>query len=223
MESNLTCEYLDSQYQPAWWQINKCVQDPAQGLAYNCNSGVPCFNGESEKPSLMKSLAIKRGHGVGIEADGQSALASLEQGFSSLVSSAVSGSGTEGFTSNLFVTDNGLGASSVRSGACPEGYRRESGQCFQTCLGCKYNETNKSREFNEADPCFPTGVFDGYTNGGTLKCTCGKDNKYCSNRTLDPYLGSSAFTTDGLFLSGSRRQVGTIGDSDSLNSLFRFD
>ena len=39
----------------------------------------------------------------------------------------------------------------------------------------------KSREFNEADPCFPNGVYNGITNEGFIKCTCGKDNKYCSD------------------------------------------
>ena len=225
MEESLKCEYLDSELQPAWWQLNRCVQDPSLGLAYNCKSGEPDFYGSAEKPNLMNSLSIKRGHGVGIEEEGQSALASLEQGFSSLIGS-VGSVAQEGFSnknSNAFITDNGPGASSVPKGQCPSGYSRsESGECIQKCIGCKYRDNMKSQDFNEGDPCFPTGVFNGYTNDGVLKCTCGSDNKYCSDQFLGE-IQESGFTTDGLYISGKTRQVGTVGFSDAIGSLFDFD
>jgi len=228
MEESLKCEYLDSQLQPAWWKLNRCVQDPSLGLSYNCKSGEPGFY-SAGKGNMMNSLSIKRGHGVGIEEDSQGALASLEQGFSSLV-----GSSKEGFANqdphNTFVTDNGLGASTVPEGQCPEGYSRSaSGECIQKCIGCKYRDNMKSQDFNEGDPCFPNGVFNGYANDGTLKCTCGKDNQYCSdkliNRVQEPGLGlrGSAFTTDGLFVSGKTRQAATVGFSEAIGSLFAFD
>ena len=163
---------------------------------------------------MMDSLAIQRGHGAGIEEEGQSALASLSQGFSSLV-------GTEGFSNDEFITDNGPGASNVPKGQCPEGYDKQSGKCLQKCIGCKYNDKMRSQEFNEGDPCFPNGVFNGYTNDGALKCTCGRDNQYCSESLVDRV--TSAFTTDGLFVSGNSRQVATVGFSDKIASLFQFD
>ena len=46
----------------------------------------------------------------------------------------------------------------------------------------EYKDNMKSQEFNESDPCFPNGVFDGYTNSGDIKCTCGLNNKYFSQR-----------------------------------------
>ena len=43
----------------------------------------------------------------------------------------------------------------------------------------------KSRDFNEADKCFPEGVYDGINSAGVLKCTCGQDNRYCSEQFLN--------------------------------------
>ena len=67
--------------------------------------------------------------------------------------------------------------------------------CVQVCMGCKYEDNMKSQEFNEYDPCFPNGVYDGREKDGTIKCNCGIDNKYCS----DSFIGN-IFSTIGLIL-----------------------
>ena len=43
----------------------------------------------------------------------------------------------------------------------------------------------KSQQFNEADPCFPEGTYNGITNEGYIKCTCGSNNQYCSTTLVN--------------------------------------
>ena len=86
-------------------------------------------------------------------------------------------SNVEGFTN--------MGEHYVRPGDCPDGYFwcTKSNKCKQVCMNCKYNERThgRSKEFNEFDPCFPNrGVYNGITNKGLTKCTCGKNNQYCN-------------------------------------------
>ena len=75
----------------------------------------------------------------------------------------------------------------------------------------------KSREFNEADPCFPNGVYDGITNEGFIKCTCGRNNKYCSDTFI-----KDMFTTDGMMVSGKKIILNT-GLTKTIDELFNFD
>ena len=110
----------------------------------------------------------------------------------------------EGFTN--------MGASYVRPGDCPDGYYwcTKSKQCKQVCMNCKYNQRTygKSKEFNEADPCFPNkGVYNGITNRGLTKCTCGQNNQYCGD----------SFTTDGSFKLGNN-VILSIGDFSKIGS-----
>ena len=73
----------------------------------------------------------------------------------------------------------------------------------------------KSKEFNEADPCFPQGVYDGIASNGEIKCTCGDDNQYCSDRF------SNQFTADGS-LFYNQKMKNTIGLTDTVSKLFYF-
>jgi len=124
--------------------------------------------------------------------------------------------GTEGFTSKIFFTDNGPGKSTVTEGICPDGYTNKNGVCVQVCMGCKYRDNMKSQEFNEADPCFPEGVYNGVTNEGKIKCTCGLNDKYCTDEFVNMY------TTDGvLFLDNTIKN--NIGIVDAVSKLFYFE
>ena len=95
----------------------------------------------------------------------------------------------EGFTN--------LGESSVEPGVCPDGYFfcPLKQKCVQVCQNCKFNEKKyyKSKEFNEGDPCFPNGVYNGIDNQGITQCTCGSRGQYC-NDIFD--------TQGGLFADG---------------------
>ena len=78
-------------------------------------------------------------------------------------------------------------------------------------MNCKYNERTygKSKEFNEADPCFPNrGVYDGITNQGLTKCTCGNNNQYCG----DNFTAQGGMSIDKVFIMN-------VGDFQSLSKL----
>jgi hypothetical protein len=128
-------------------------------------------------------------------------------------------SGAEGYQ-NYFVTDTGLGETGpIVNGQCPEGYSRcsKTGKCIQKCIGCVYRDNMKSREFNEADPCFPEGTYNGVTNEGYIKCTCGNQNQYCSGDFV-----KNIFTPDGMMIAG-QKIVMNVGNPNSVDSLFNFD
>ena len=85
-----------------------------------------------------------------------------------------------------FVTDNGPGKFTLNPDECPNNYSNVNGTCMQVCSNCGYRDKDKtkSRDFNEFDPCFPNGVYDGVTNDFQTTCTCGKNNQYCSKKTI---------------------------------------
>ena len=206
-ERFLTCDYLDASVQPASFMLNKCVQDPTQGYDFHCRDGD--LPGSTLKRNEMNSLAIQRGHEKGIESkDSLSLKERIEKGFSN----------HEGFANRTFITDNGLGESTIPRGTCPQGYKwcPKTRACIQACVGCQYQDNMKSKDFNEKDPCFPQGVFDGYTNEGHLICTCGQDNKYCSETT------TNLFGTDGSY-SYNHKIKTTIGMPNALEKLYLFD
>ena len=132
-----------------------------------------------------------------------------------------SNNGIEGYknftdSSNTFLTDTGLGTIQLQDGKCPDGYGKcpVTGRCIQKCIGCVYRDNMKSREFNEADPCFPEGVYDGVDNYGNIKCTCGKDNRYCSDSFTQ-----NIFTADGMMMAGKKIVMNT-GLTNSINNFF---
>lgn len=102
---------------------------------------------------------------------------------------------------------------------CPEGYSLSSnGLCEQKCINCKYRDNMKSSlmGLNTYDPCFPNGVYNGLTNDGDIKCTCGNNNKYCSDKTIKKY------TTDGMLIDKDKIFT-NIGNTDTINKLFNFN
>lgn len=110
----------------------------------------------------------------------------------------------EGFTN--------LGESYVEPGVCPDGYYfcPSKQKCVQVCQNCKFNEKKyyKSKEFNEGDPCFPNGVYNGIDNQGITQCTCGSKGQYC-NDTFD--------TQGGLFADGV--YIVNVGDYFNVGDL----
>lgn len=120
----------------------------------------------------------------------------------------------EGFTNSpVFYTDNGPGESIIND-KCPESYRycHKSKKCIQLCNDCKYDQHNKSKEFNEFDPCFPEGVYNGINNQGNINCTCGNNNEYCSDM----------FTAEGGLYENNHIK-NTIGMPMIINRLFSID
>ena len=71
----------------------------------------------------------------------------------------------------------------------------------------------KSQIFNEADPCFPNGVYDGVDNDGNTQCTCGPTNTYC------PKTFVNSFGADGTYLY-DRGYRSAIGLTDAISRLF---
>jgi len=120
----------------------------------------------------------------------------------------------EGFTN--------MGESYVRPGDCPDGYFRcpISGKCLQVCMNCKYNQRTygKSKEFNEADPCFPDrGVYNGIDEFGNVKCTCGLNNQYCNDYVEKP-LNNDLFDSQGGMMVDNV-YIMNVGDYNSLGKL----
>ena len=213
----LQCDYLDSQLQPASLMLYRCVQDPSKGVDMSCTDQAYM------KENMMNTLAIQRGHEEGIESQDLGILTYTKHGSHNVIdhqptqesTSDNDISGVEGFANrNRFITDNGPGESTVPKGECPEGYSRclKTGRCIQVCIGCKYRDNMRSQEFNEYDPCFPNGVFDGYSNSGDIKCTCGLNNKYCTDHFLNN------FGADGSYLYNNK--FGTIGLTDKISKFF---
>ena len=123
----------------------------------------------------------------------------------------------EGFT-NFVSTDNGSGIYNLGN-KCPEGYSLDiNGNCIQKCINCKYNDKdkNKSVSMNESDPCFPNGIYNGRSNDGDIRCTCGDNNQYCSNKFIKKY------TVDGMLLNNNNIMM-NIGITDYVGKLFNYD
>jgi len=109
---------------------------------------------------------------------------------------------------------HGPGESFVPFDQCPVGFEvcPKSGKCVQKCMNCKLNVDNKSQEFNEADPCFPEGVYAGIDNLGNTRCTCGQNGQYCSDSYIQKKM-NDIFTADGtMILSDSNVGAIVIGD-----------
>ena len=75
----------------------------------------------------------------------------------------------------------------------------------------------KSQQYNEADPCFPEGSYNGITNEGYIKCTCGSNNQYCSDNFIN-----NIFTADGMMVIGQKILTNT-GQINDIDTLFNFD
>ena len=220
----LNCFYLDSSLKPASDMLRKCVQDESSPYMFDCGTDPMRQEntGDVKNTARMNDISIQRGitefHVSGFDGDNVVMRPKVsENNTNQLIDINL----TEGFQnkSNVFVTDNGPGKSSIPYGQCPEGYSRcqKTGKCIQKCIGCVYRDNMKSREFNEADPCFPEGTYNGITNEGYIKCTCGSQNQYCSDDFV-----KNIFTTDGMMMSG-QKIIMNVGNTNSISELFNFD
>jgi len=194
------CFYFDAEKDNASSMLKKCINGQGSGYAWPC----------SEKEEIDKSIFTKNME----RPSGDNIMGGLP--FSKPVTKVnidkkeelhdvIDGDRVEGFTN--------LGEHYVRPGDCPDGYYwcAKSKACKQICLNCKYNERTygKSKEFNEFDPCFPkNGVYNGITNGGLTKCSCGKNNQYCED----------TFSANGSFKLGNKIII-NVGDFGKLGKL----
>ena len=232
-EEQLKCFYLDSSLKPASNMLRKCVQDESSPYKFNCLDD-PLRQekyDDIKETARMNDIMIQRGivdyrvsdfstPAVTNNSVVNNSVVNNSVVNNSVVNKSSIGSGSvEGFTNNIFITDNGPGKSSVPEGQCPEGYSRcpKTGKCIQKCIGCVYRDNMKSREFNEADPCFPEGTYNGITNEGYIKCTCGSNNQYCSDDFI-----KNVFTADGMMMSG-QKIIMNLGKTNNIDELFNID
>lgn len=223
----LNCFYLDSSLKPASDMLRKCVQDESSPYMFDCGTDPMRQEntGDVKNTARMNDISIQRGitefHVSGFDGDNVVMRPKVSENNAPKLNPLININLKEGFQnkSNVFVTDNGPGKSSIPYGQCPEGYSRcqKTGKCIQKCIGCVYRDNMKSREFNEADPCFPEGTYNGITNEGYIKCTCGSQNQYCSDDSV-----KNIFTTDGMMMSG-QKIIMNVGNTNSISELFNFD
>tara|TARA_E500000178_G_scaffold221100_1_gene218189 strand:- start:193 stop:867 length:675 start_codon:yes stop_codon:yes gene_type:complete len=220
IEKQKKCFYLDSDYQPASDMLRECVGDINTPYKFGCDNN-PMRQEMPEdvkETARMNDISIQRGFSY-YNIDNHNKNSFVDNKKPVINNDFLGKFGLEGFQNNIFITDNGLGESSIPKGECPEGYSIDlsSGKCIQKCINCVYKDNMKSREFNEADPCFPNGVYNGVTNEGFIKCTCGKDNKYCSDNFT-----KNLFTTNGMMVNGQKIIMNT-GLTKTIDELFNFD
>ena len=171
------CNYLDLNSQNASDMNLNCTKNSSMGYDKYCSSQFKFYDPVAQN---NENLNIIRGVDAGYGIQNHNNVSTEK------IKNVNESSGIEGFTGKIFYTDNGIGESNIPLGQCPEGYKRSEfdNSCVQVCTNCKYNDNMKSQEFNEFDSCFPNGVYDGFDKNGNKKCTCGKDNKYCSDKFL---------------------------------------
>ncbi len=211
-EQRFTCEYVDASIRPADDMLYKCVQDPTRGYDFHCQMEADAI--DRKNTSYTDNQAVLRGYATSGQHDRDSTEREIKR---TMPATNTMGQGSvEGFA-NMFVTDNGPGESTIRNNQCPEGYSRtKNGSCQQVCISCSYRDNMRSKEFNEYDPCFPEGVYNGTDKYGNTMCTCGENNQYCSHKFTDQ------FTADGNLMIGSRLK-NTIGLSDRISKFFDMD
>jgi len=171
------CDYLNLNTQNAESMNLNCVQDYGSGVDKYCASEYKLYDNIAIN---SENINIKRGVGAGYGINNNDTFSDQK------IKKINESSGIEGFTGKMFITDNGPGKSMVPVGECPQGFYwcGKTNACVQVCAGCK-TKGMKSQEFNEYDKCFPEGVYDGITKDGEIKCTCGKNNQYCSNDLIE--------------------------------------
>tara|TARA_B110000858_G_C17752101_1_gene450185 strand:- start:441 stop:1109 length:669 start_codon:yes stop_codon:yes gene_type:complete len=216
MDKQQDCFYLNSEFQPASDMLRKCVGDSASPNLFNCDGDPSDLLNNVKETARMNDISIQRGFSF-YNVDNSNVNHFTKDVVPKKTASIP---GMEGFqnSDNIFITDNGPGKSSIPDGECPEGYSRcvKTGKCIQKCIGCVYRDNMKSRSFNEADPCFPEGTYDGVTNEGYVKCTCGSNNQYCSKDFV-----KNMYTTDGMMISGQKIIMNT-GLTRAIDDLFNF-
>jgi len=209
MEKYGQCNYLDMETQSASDMLRKCVGDQSSEKV------APCKKYNYRMNQDINQMVFDRPQNDNIYSSSDM----LQKQGSKLSEPSVSGvEGVEGFqnfndyrTGELY---HGPGESFVPFDQCPVGFEvcPKSGKCVQKCMNCKLNVDNKSQEFNEADPCFPEGVYAGIDNLGNTRCTCGQNGQYCSDSYIQKKM-NDIFTADGtMILSDSNVGAIVIGD-----------
>jgi len=194
------CLYLNGEKDNAPSMLKKCING-SDDLAWP-DLAWPCANRMMLDENILSNVTERpSGDNVNENLHHSLNVDSINQTKDNLSES----SGVEGFTN--------MGEHYVKPGDCPDGYFwcNKSNRCKQVCMNCKYNERTygKSKEFNEADPCFPNrGVYDGITNQGLTKCTCGNNNQYCG----DNFTAQGGMSIDKVFIMN-------VGDFQSLSKL----
>lgn len=196
LNDRLKCDYLDFNTQPSSDMLRNCVQDGSKGYDMKCHKRYdPSLDLDRSNENMMIKRGVSEGKG------------NIKEKYN----------GVEGFTDKIFITDNGPGESFIPFGECPQGYTLQNGNCVQVCHSCKYRDNMRSQEFNTGDVCFPNGVYDGITNDGNIKCTCGSRNQFCSGDFI-----KNMFSANGSFVFGNSIK-NSIGDITNVNGLFLID
>tara|TARA_B100000900_G_scaffold286252_1_gene245389 strand:- start:93 stop:647 length:555 start_codon:yes stop_codon:yes gene_type:complete len=170
------CNYINPNKQNAKDMNLNCVSDPLKGEDKYCKSEYKLYDPIAQRSSFLN---IRRDIDAGYSIKNYTENSSLKY-------SDINNSMIEGFTGKIFITPDNTGERTLKKNKCPQGYTERNGICEQICMGCKYEDNMKSQEFNEFDNCFPQGVYDGRNNDGSINCTCGKNNQYCSEEFLEP-------------------------------------
>ena len=219
MEDQLRCLYLDSSIDAASKMSRRCIGDEYSAEQFSCSDSDPSALRDSKDTARMNDIMIQRGI-VDFSIAEYSAGSAPQRNPTKYMPVTNYVNNVEGFTNSdrRFITDNGPGKSSIPDGQCPEGFKRCSltGKCIQVCRNCVYRDNMKSKDYNKADPCFPEGTYDGVTNEGNIRCTCGSSNQYCS----DDF--TKGFTADGMMIDG-KKIIMNVGQTSSIASLFNFD
>ena len=200
------CLYLNAEKDSSSSMLKQCINS-SDDLVWPCQGNElldkDIFSLVTERPSgdnvqglLNHSSNVDSNHQTNVDSNHQTNVDSNHQTKDILFEN----SHVEGFTN--------MGETYIKPGDIPDGYFRcpKTGNVKQVCMNCKYNQRTygKSKEFNEADPCFPNqGVYAGITNKGTTKCTCGKNNQYCN----DMFNAQGGLFSDNVFVMN----VGNFG------------
>ena len=179
------CNYINPNMQNARDMNLLCVNNPLKGEDKYCMSEYKLYDNIAQRSVFHQMKRdIDAGYNIGDHI--------IYETKYNEKSPSYDFSNKEGFTGEMyrgkiFVGPDGPGKRTLTPGKCPQGYSFDprTKSCEQVCMGCKYEDNMKSQEFNEYDPCFPNGVYDGREKNGTLKCNCGKNNKYCSDNFLN--------------------------------------
>jgi hypothetical protein len=163
------CLYLNAETDNAESMLKKCING-SDDLSW------PCIGNELMDKDIF-DLVTERPQGDNVQGPLNHSLhVDSHSQKKDILFENTNDSNVEGFTN--------MGEKYIKPGDFPDGYFRcpKTGKIKQVCMNCKYNQRTygKSKEFNEADPCFPNrGVYNGITNQGQTKCSCGQRGQYC--------------------------------------------
>jgi len=194
------CLYLNAERDNADSMLKECINGPNE-LDW------PCI-GKVDIDKDILNIVTERPSGDNKGGNLPHSLNSLSHDLPDKGDQALYGNpNIEGFTN--------MGESYVIPGDCPDGHFwcTKSNKCKPVCINCKYNERTygKSKEFNEADACFPNkGVYNGINNQGQTQCTCGSRGQYCN----EMFNAQGGMFADNVFIMN----VGDFGPLGSLAS-----